>query len=122
MVQGVARHRQWWFPDDGLKVTVRRNNATSWNPCWRSRAGSATVYWRGKQLERTQQFPVGQATGERSVSCPSGRSEEEHRRPALWSCLPLGKLFNLSLPLLPHLENEGNNACFIRYSPQSKGT
>lgn len=59
---------------------------------------------------------------ERSVSRSSGSSEEEHRSPDLMSYLTLGKSSNLSLPLFPHLENEGNNARLIGYSPQSKET
>jgi hypothetical protein len=40
--------------------------------------------------------------------------------PDLLFYLTLGKLFNLSPILLPHLENEGHNVCFIRFSSQSK--
>lgn len=50
-VQGIARAQAMvQFPDDGLNfVKVRRNKVTSWNPCWRSRVGSGTVDWGGKQ-------------------------------------------------------------------------
>lgn len=50
MVQGVTRAQTMvQFPDDGLNMKVRRSKVTSWNPCWRNRVGSGTVYWSGKQ-------------------------------------------------------------------------